>query len=53
MSPFLEVRDAQRTQLAAESSVAASEGELLSNLIRLYKSLGGGWESFISAEPNP
>ena len=53
MSPFLEVRDAQRTQLAAESSVAASEGELLSNLIRLYKSLGGGRESFISAEPNP
>lgn len=45
MSPFLEVLDAQRTQLAAEDAVASSEGTLLSNLIRLYKALGGGWES--------
>ena len=46
MSPFLEVLDAQRTRLAAEDSLAASEGKLVSNLIRIYKALGGGWEPF-------
>lgn len=50
LSPFLEVLDAQRTQFAAEDGVAVSEGKLLSNLIRLYKALGGGWESL---EPAP
>ena len=44
-SPFLEVLDAQRTLLSAEDTQAASEGEVVSNLIRLYKSLGGGWTS--------
>ncbi|MFB3118844.1 MAG: efflux transporter outer membrane subunit [Myxococcota bacterium] len=44
-SPFLEVLDAQRTSLSAEDTQAASEGQVVSNLIRLYKSLGGGWTS--------
>ena len=44
-SPFLEVLDAQRTSLSAEDTQAASEGQVVSHLIRLYKSLGGGWTS--------
>ena len=42
-SPFLEVLDAQRTVLAAEDEEAASAGSVTSNLIRVYKALGGGW----------
>ncbi len=44
-SPFLEVLDAQRTLLGAADSRAESEGEVVSNVIRLYKALGGGWDS--------
>ncbi len=40
---FLTVLDAQRTLLAAQDRRSASQGEIVSNLIRLYKSLGGGW----------
>jgi NodT family efflux transporter outer membrane factor (OMF) lipoprotein len=42
-SPFLEVLDAQRTVLAAQDDESASAGAVASNLVRLYKSLGGGW----------
>ena len=40
---FLTVLDAQRTLLSAQDRRSASQGEIVSNLIRLYKSLGGGW----------
>jgi len=40
---YLNVLDAQRTLLGAEEQQAVSEGQITSNLIRLYKSLGGGW----------
>ena len=40
---FLTVLDAQRSLLSAQDRRSASEGEIVSNLIRLYKSLGGGW----------
>jgi outer membrane protein TolC len=42
-SPFLEVLDAQRTVLVAQDEEAASAGAVASNLVRLYKALGGGW----------
>lgn len=42
-SSFLPVLDAQRSQLQAQDNRAASKGTIVSNLIRLYKSLGGGW----------
>ena len=35
---------AQRTLLSAADSRAASEGEVVSDVIRLYKALGGGWD---------
>jgi len=40
---YLNVLDAQRTLLGTEEQQAISEGQIASNLIRLYKSLGGGW----------
>ncbi len=40
---YLNVLDAQRTLLSAEEQQAVSQGQITSNLIRLYKALGGGW----------
>lgn len=41
--PFLNVLDAQRTLYATESDLAQSEANMASNLVALYKALGGGW----------
>lgn len=41
---FLNVLDAQRTQLNAEDMLASSEIALALNVISLYKALGGGWQ---------
>ena len=40
---FLDVLDAQRTQLEAEDLLVQSETELALNVVRVYKALGGGW----------
>ena len=42
---FLVVLDAQRTQLDGQDRLAQSEGLIVANLVRLYKALGGGWDS--------
>jgi NodT family efflux transporter outer membrane factor (OMF) lipoprotein len=44
LSDFLSVLDAQRQQLAAEDELAQSDTAVVTNLIALYKALGGGWE---------
>lgn len=41
---FLDLLDAQRTQLEAEDLLARSEIDTALNVIMLYKALGGGWE---------
>jgi len=41
---FLDLLDAQRTQLAAEDQLASSEIAVALQVIALYKALGGGWE---------
>ena len=43
VTDFLSVLDAQRSRLGAEDELARSNGAILSNLIRIYKALGGGW----------
>jgi len=43
--PFLNVLDAQRTLYSSESDLAQSEAVMASNLVALYKALGGGWET--------
>lgn len=40
---FQSVLDSQRSLLSLQSEVASSRAEVTSNLIRLYKALGGGW----------
>jgi outer membrane protein, multidrug efflux system len=42
---FLEVLDAERTELAAEDRLAQSRTDAATSLIAVYKALGGGWES--------
>jgi len=45
LTDFLVVLVAQRSLLSFEDQLAQSEGVVTSNLIKLYKALGGGWES--------
>jgi NodT family efflux transporter outer membrane factor (OMF) lipoprotein len=45
LADFLSVLDAQRQQLAAEDDLARSDTAVVTDLIALYKALGGGWES--------
>lgn len=42
---FGDVLDAQRSLLSFEDELAKSEGTVTTNLISLYKALGGGWKS--------
>jgi multidrug efflux system outer membrane protein len=42
---FQSVLDAQRSLLSLQDQLAQSEGAVTSDLIRLYKTLGGGWTS--------
>ena len=41
---FLNVLETQRSLYASESELAQSETVMASNLVALYKALGGGWE---------
>jgi multidrug efflux system outer membrane protein len=41
---FLEVLDAERTQLTAEDQMAQSRTAAATSLVAVYKALGGGWE---------
>jgi hypothetical protein len=42
---FLSVLDAQRQQFAAEDDLAQSDTAVVTNLVALYKALGGGWDA--------
>lgn len=44
ISDFIEVLDAQRSQLVTEQLLAISTANVSGNLVALYKALGGGWE---------
>jgi len=50
LTDFGNVLDAQRSLLSFQDQLAQSNGTVMSNLIRLYKALGGGWTSFASEE---
>jgi multidrug efflux system outer membrane protein len=45
LADFLSVLDAQRQQLAAEDDLAQSDTAVVTDLVALYKALGGGWEA--------
>ena len=42
---FIHVLDAQRSLFSQEDQLATSNANVTSNLIRLYKGLGGGWKA--------
>lgn len=42
---FLNVLDAERTLYASENDLTQSEAHMASNLVALYKALGGGWDT--------
>jgi multidrug efflux system outer membrane protein len=44
LSDFLSVLDAQRVQFAAQEELARSETAIVTNVVALYKALGGGWQ---------
>ncbi|WP_319777874.1 efflux transporter outer membrane subunit [Maridesulfovibrio sp.] len=43
---FTDVLDAQRYQLSFQDQLASSEGTVITNFISIYKTLGGGWQSY-------
>ncbi len=45
LTDFSQLLEAQRSLLSFQDQLAQSEGTVSSNLVRLYKALGGGWTS--------
>jgi outer membrane protein TolC len=45
LTDFSNVLDAQRSLLSFQDQLAQSNGTVTSNLVRLYKAVGGGWTS--------
>jgi len=50
VADFLNVLDAERSLLSAQLSLADSSTTVSSNLVQLYKALGGGWEQTYPVE---
>jgi outer membrane protein TolC len=50
VADFLTVLDAERSLLAAQQQEADSTTTVSSNLVALYKALGGGWETDMPEE---
>jgi NodT family efflux transporter outer membrane factor (OMF) lipoprotein len=46
LTDFLHVLDAERSLYQAQDALAQSDRTVSVNLVTLYKSLGGGWETF-------
>jgi len=46
---YLNVLDSLRTLYDLEDQVAVAQQSLVVNFVRLYRSLGGGWEGFVPA----
>ncbi|MDB6065413.1 MAG: transcriptional regulator, Fis family [Pedosphaera sp.] len=44
LATFLDVLDAQRNVLSAQDQLAQSDQAVTTNLVALYKALGGGWQ---------
>ena len=53
VADFLTVLDAQRTALVNELLLSDSTTTVSSNLVALYKALGGGWEADFPERPKP
>ena len=53
LSDFNNVLDAQRSLLVYQEQLALSEGVISTNLVRLYKALGGGWGAMADTGEDP
>ncbi len=51
LSDFLGVLEAERSLFTFQDKLALSEGKVVSNLIRLFKALGGGWKPMMVDAP--
>jgi multidrug efflux system outer membrane protein len=51
MVNYLDVLDAQRTVLSAETQLVLTERARLTEMVSLFKALGGGWEPAQSDPP--
>lgn len=49
LTDFQKVLDTDRTRLLAEDNLAVAEAGMRTNLIKLYKALGGGWNFAVVA----
>lgn len=47
LTDFQNVLDMQRTLVVQQDSLAVSEGNILQNIVRIYKSFGGGWNNAV------
>ena len=45
MSPYLEVLDSERQLFESELGLVRTQFDELLAVVRLYKALGGGWQS--------
>jgi len=45
LTSFLDVLTTQQSLYAAQNSLSKSEAQMLTNLVTLYKALGGGWKA--------
>ncbi len=43
---LIELKRSEQSKLTSEEALATSKGQSAANLVKLYKALGGGWESF-------
>jgi NodT family efflux transporter outer membrane factor (OMF) lipoprotein len=53
LTDFLNVLDAQRQLYELQDQLAVSQEAVTTQLLALYKSLGGGWEGFAAPAPPP
>ncbi len=51
LTGYLDVLTAERTLLSSEQSLADSTATITTNLVALYKALGGGWDVAEASEP--
>lgn len=52
LTDFQNVLDTERFLFQQQDQLAASEGQVVQNLINLYRALGGGWQPEPEAEPD-
>lgn len=53
MDSFIDLLDTERSMLEAQDQLALSETQAATDLIALYKALGGGWEVAANLEAKP